>query len=120
MTHYNKIGEVVEQDSQGKFFTVEFPTKGNQVESAYYHVSDLKATLPQESIVKESHSNQQNYMFFQNLHTINRMTEKMLALDAMRVDQLLSDGHAWAVDHIATSTDDVTEVGQWLCNEMKK
>lgn len=120
MTHYNKIGEVVEQDSQGKFFTVEFPTKGNQVELAYYHISDLKATLPQEGIVKESHSNQQNYMFFQNLHTINRMTEKMLALDAMRVDQLLSDGHAWAVDHIATSADDVTEVGQWLCNEMKK
>ena len=45
MTHSNKIGEVVEQDSQGKFFTVEFSLPGNKTELAYYHISDLKAVL---------------------------------------------------------------------------
>jgi hypothetical protein len=73
-----------------------------------------------ESEIAESHSEYQNYMFFQNLRTIHRMIEKMLELNPMQVDQILSDGHAWAVDHISTSTDDVTEVGQWLCSEVQK
>jgi len=48
MTHSNKIGEVVEQDAGGKFFTVEFPLPGNKTELAYYHISDLKAFLPKD------------------------------------------------------------------------
>ena len=68
----------------------------------------------------ESHENQTNYMFFQNLHTIKRMTEKMMEMDSQQVDQLLSSGHAWAVDHIATSTDDISEVATWLCNELNQ
>lgn len=76
--------------------------------------------LIREEVAKvlKEHGDQQNYMFFQNLHTIKRMVEKMLEMDPAEVDQLLSNGHGWAVDHISTSTDDVTEVGQWLCNEL--
>ena len=69
-------------------------------------------------ILKESHDEHENYMFFQNLHTIKRMVEKMMGMNPDQVDQLLSSGHGWAVDHIATSTDDITEVAQWLCNEL--
>jgi hypothetical protein len=69
-------------------------------------------------LLKEGQNEQRNYMFFQNLHTIKRMVDKMLALDPQQVDALLSNGHAWAVDHISTSTDDITEVGGWLCNEL--
>jgi hypothetical protein len=68
--------------------------------------------------VLKEHSEQKNYMFFQNLHTIKRMVDKMLEMDETQVDQLLSNGHGWAIDHISTSTDDITEVGQWLCNEL--
>ena len=71
-------------------------------------------------ILKESHDEHENYMFFQNLHTIKRMVEKMMDMDPAQVDQLLSSGHGWAVDHIATSTDDITEVAQWLCNELNE
>lgn len=46
MTHYNKVGEVVEQDAGGKFFTVEFPLTGQETELAYYHASDLKPVQP--------------------------------------------------------------------------
>ena len=42
----------------------------------------------------------------------------MLTLNPQEVDALLSNGHAWAVDHISTSADDVGEVGTWLCNEL--
>lgn len=59
-----------------------------------------------------------NYMFFQNLMTVKESIEKMLALDPVKVDELLND-HAWATDHIATSKDDIEEVTGFLCNTVK-
>jgi hypothetical protein len=64
------------------------------------------------------HSNTDNYMFFQNLKNIKKMVDAMLQLDPAQVDQMLSDGHGWAADHIATSKDDVEEVGGFLMNNM--
>jgi len=71
-----------------------------------------------ENVISEGHSEYQNYMFFQNLKTIRRMVDKMMQLDPSQVDALLSSGHGWAVDHISTSADDITEVSGWLCNEL--
>lgn len=80
----------------------------------------LKKLIKEEirNILREGENEHQNYMFFQNLQTIKRMTEKMLALNPQEVDTLLSNGHGWAVDHISTAADDVGEVGTWLCNEL--
>lgn len=80
----------------------------------------LKKLIKEEikAILREGENEHQNYMFFQNLQTIKKMTEKMLALNPQEVDTLLSDGHGWAVDHISTSTDDITEVAIWLCNKL--
>lgn len=64
------------------------------------------------------HSNTDNYMFFQNLKNIKKMVDAMLQLDPAQVDQMLSDGHGWAADHIATSKDDVEEVGGFLMSNM--
>lgn len=60
----------------------------------------------------------QNYMFFSNLKIIKEKVEAMLAMDANQVDQMISDGHDWASDHISTSRDDVEEVYNWLASEM--
>lgn len=60
------------------------------------------------------HSDTKNYMFFQNLKTIKKMVDAMLLMDPSQVDQMLADGHGWALDHIATSKDDVEEVGGFL------
>jgi len=49
-------------------------------------------------------------MFFQNLKTIHHAVGELLEMDPHKVDQLLNNGHAWAVDHISTSADDVEEV----------
>jgi len=80
----------------------------------------LKKLIKEEikNILREGENEHQNYMFFQNLQTIKRMAEKMLALNPQEVDTLLSNGHGWAVDHISTAADDVGEVGTWLCNEL--
>jgi hypothetical protein len=55
-----------------------------------------------------------NYMFFGNLKTIKRHIDAMLEMDPQMVDSILSDGHGWAVDHIASSLDDIQEVANFL------
>ena len=60
----------------------------------------------------------QNYMFFQNLQTIQHAIEELLNMDPTQVDALLSNGHAWAVDHITTSADDIEEVYHFLTSNM--
>jgi hypothetical protein len=54
------------------------------------------------------------YMFWQNLETMKHAIEEMLKMDRSEVEALLKNGHAWAVDHIATSSDDVEEVYHFL------
>ena len=46
------------------------------------------------------------------------MVDAMLQMDPTQIDQMLSDGHGWALDHIATSKDDVEEVGGFLMGSM--
>lgn len=59
-----------------------------------------------------------NYMFFQNLHTLKHAVDAMLELDPHEVDQILTNGHGWALDHIATSVDDVEEVYHFMTNSI--
>jgi hypothetical protein len=61
-----------------------------------------------------------NYMFLQNISLICDMCTEILEMDPMKVDSILNDDHGWAVDHIATSKDDVSEVWEFLTTEMKR
>jgi len=73
---------------------------------------ELAKTL---SSLKENHEGgPQNYMFFGNLKTIKRLVDEMLEMDEAEVDAMLTNGHNWALDHIATSKDDVEEVFNFL------
>lgn len=75
----------------------------------------LKKLIREElAKLKENHSELENYMFFQNVKSINDATSQILQMDPGYVDSTLSDGHQWAVDHIATSADDVSEVASFL------
>jgi len=60
------------------------------------------------------HQEHTNYMFFANLQNIHRMCQEILAMDHDEIDHILTDGHNWALDHIATSKDDVEEVYGFL------
>jgi hypothetical protein len=64
--------------------------------------------------ISENHGDTENYMFFANVSNIKRMCEEILAMDSKMVDSTLTKGHGWAVDHIATSKDDVEEVYGFL------
>jgi hypothetical protein len=59
------------------------------------------------------------YMFFDNLETIKSRIDEILAMDPIKVEEILRDGHAWAVDHISTSKDDIEEVSNFLKNSLK-
>jgi len=79
-----------------------------------------------QSISNEGHGHESNhgeghqhYMFFQNLISIKHHIEEILNLNPDEVDALLQNGHDWACDHIATSKDDIQEVGEWLRNGME-
>lgn len=72
---------------------------------------DLLAALLKEELQKEEET---NYMFFQNLKSIRDFADEILAMDPAIVDQILTQGHSWAVDHIATSKDDIEEVKNFL------
>jgi hypothetical protein len=61
-------------------------------------------------------SEHKNYMFFQNLKTIRDAADAVLNMNESMVDMILSNGHDWASDHIATSKDDVEEVYNFLKN----
>lgn len=65
-------------------------------------------------------SNLENYMFFGNLKTIKNHAEEILMMDPTVIDGILQDGHNWAVDHVATSKDDIEEVANFLKNEVKE
>jgi hypothetical protein len=56
-------------------------------------------------------------MFFENLKIIKKAVDEMLELDKQMVDDILSHGHDWAEDHIATSKDDVEEVYNFLIHK---
>jgi transcriptional regulator with PAS, ATPase and Fis domain len=71
--------------------------------------------------IKENHDGGiQNYMFFGNLKTIKRLVDKMLEMDEAEVDTMLTNGHNWALDHIATSKDDVEEVFNFLAGHSEE
>jgi hypothetical protein len=61
----------------------------------------------------KEHQETQNYMFFGNLQTMKRLIDEMLEMDESKVDEILKE-HNWALDHIATSKDDVEEVFNFL------
>ena len=61
-----------------------------------------------------------NYMFWQNLKSINDDAAEILGMDMHEVDALLSNGHNWAVEHVVTSKDDVEEVYHFLEYNMER
>ena len=53
-------------------------------------------------------------MFFNEVYSIYESVSEMLQLDDNTVDLLLSDGHGWALDHIATANGQLESVYHFL------
>jgi hypothetical protein len=53
-------------------------------------------------------------MFFNDIFSIYHSSCELLEMDANTVDSLLSDGHGWALDHIATANSQLEAVYHFL------
>lgn len=89
-------------------------TSKDDVEEVYHFV---EAAVEGTEIHEGEHESN-NYMFWSSLKTIQHASGELLQMDYDTVDALLSDGHGWALDHIATSADDMEEVYHFLANTL--
>ena len=71
-----------------------------------------------KKVLKEQET--ENYMFFSNLEQIKRQCEMLLEMDPNMIDEILSNGHDWADDHIAEAKVNMDQVFDFLMNETKK
>lgn len=71
-----------------------------------------------KKVLKEQE--QANYMFFSNLEQIKRQCDLLLELDHNMIDEILSNGHDWADDHVAEAKTNMDQVFDFLMNETKK
>lgn len=86
-----------------------------------------KITLKEKDLIKmiklsiqEQETKNERYMFFSNLEQMRRQCDLLLDLDDDMIESILSNGHDWAQDHIATSKESLDQVFDFLMNETKK
>jgi hypothetical protein len=71
-----------------------------------------------KKIVREAdYGDIKNYMFFSNLEQIVRQGQQLLSLDPMEIEDILTNGHDWADDHIAVAKENLDQVFDFMMNE---
>ena len=78
--------------------------------------SDLKKIV--NKVLQEQES--PNYMFFSNLEQIERQVKLLQELDPRIVDEILTNGHDWADDHITVAKENIDQVFDFMMNETKR
>jgi hypothetical protein len=75
-----------------------------------------------QTLIKKVLSEQENerYMFFSNLEQMKRQCEMLLDMDKNTIEEILSNGHDWAQDHIAEAKNNMDQVFDFLMNETKR
>ena len=88
------------------------------------HVSSAKETLSHvynfltnKSDYEKVDENHKNYMFFANLENIVRFCEDILDMDEQEIDELLTNGHNWAEDHVSAALENIQQVYDWIYSE---
>jgi hypothetical protein len=62
----------------------------------------------------DEHGELKNEMFFNDVFNIYDSVSELLSACDETVDELLSDGHAWAVEHLTTATNNMQNIHQFL------
>lgn len=77
---------------------------------------NMKMDMHQDIEHDIDRDNTSNYMFFENLKTLQRLVEELLTLDEIDTDEIIESGHDWINDHISVAKADVEQVYQFLMN----
>lgn len=60
-----------------------------------------------------------NYMFFSNLEQLIRQANLLLELDPTTIDEILTNGHDWAADHVTVAKENLDQVFDFMMNQIK-
>ena len=90
-------------------------TSKDDIEEVYHF---LEGNLETNNMMEGDMGESNNYMFWSSLKTIAHASGELLEMDKNMVDRILSNGHGWALDHIATANDDMEEVYHFLANTL--
>lgn len=104
--------EVKNIPDENLFVWVEQPLKG-------VFKSHLIFPINTNSLYEAKHETD-NYMFFSNLKQIHRQCEMLLKMDHQMIDDILTNGHDWAADHITEAKTNMDQVFDFLMNTTKK
>ena len=80
--------------------------------------SGYSVYVPEEA-KKQDYSELDNYMFFANLENIKKMAEEILSMDKHQIDEMLTNEHDWATDHVSAAKEDLEHVHDWLNSQVK-
>ena len=61
-----------------------------------------------------------NYMFFSNLEQIKRQCDRLLEIKPHIIDNILTNGHDWADDHVTEAKVNMDQVFDFIMNEKEK
>lgn len=103
----DKIKELDKKDKDPK-------KKGSQLSKSDAKLKKQLVLAKTLKKLKESHSETDNYMFFANLENICSMVTKILEMDKHEIDEMLTEGHDWATDHISSAKESIGHVHDWL------
>lgn len=73
-----------------------------------------------EQYINEDSRESSNYMFFSNLERIQELAEMIQGMDKETVDQMLTNGHDWADDHVSRAKENLDHVFEFFNNEIKQ
>ena len=90
-----------------------------QAERQVWESNDLvddNTTFGDDYELLETEGNQElkNEMFFNDIYSMYEDACELLEMDANQIDALISDGHGWALDHVATAVNDVEHIYHFL------
>ena len=78
-------------------------------------MKSLKNIFTFEEFINEaSTTGPENYMVFGNLEKIKKNVEILLAMDPMKIDSTIKDGHDWAEDHISVANENLDQVTEFF------
>jgi len=73
-----------------------------------------------KKVIRESHQEHENYMFFSNLKQIMRQCEMLLEMNPQMIDEIIQNGHDWADDHVSEAKTNLDQVFDFFMNEKTK
>jgi hypothetical protein len=72
-----------------------------------------------ETDLEEGGEDTSRYMFFSNLEQIKRQADLLLKFDQGKIEAILNSGHDWAADHMAVAKEDLSQVFDFMMNELE-